>query len=362
MPIQWMLRLAMVAGLLIAATTSDAQQVQPGGGGSAKAAPSGGGAKAAPSDGGGAKAAPSGNSSAKPAAPSGNNSSNDNRPATPPPTARPAPANPAGTTNPPPASETQAPTGGAKTIPPTPVRTHDQLRERLKEHLPAEPRPKKDLVDRSNPQQPVVVFPYSFRGVTPWWYGGGYGYPWYRYDDDRGYYGDDYYNGDAYGSAPSNEGSPGVNNLTPRPQPPIPTGPSAGPIQDQARSINQLEGTPEFRQLSSELAKAQAAYDAASARVVEKLKDDPEYQRLVNQREHADDRVEAVQAGARIPDPVQVTPAAERKMKLSSAITKMEQQAIAADPQAAAARKVVMELNDRVTALRKQAQSAPVAR
>ena len=115
---------------------------------------------------------------------------------------------------------------------------------------------------------------------------------------------------------------------------------------------------PEYRQLMADLKKAQNEYEAASQRALEKVKSNPEYQALVKQRDQAQDTVEAVQASAKIPNPDRVTPAAEKKLDLSTKITRMEQDAIAADPQASAAKARMVDLNERLTAMRKQAQGA----
>jgi hypothetical protein len=350
MAIRSMIRAAAVTGILITgAGVSFGQQAQPGGGGGGKAA--GSGKPAAP-----APRASEGPKDANPPAATPPAKSNPTPPAAPAPAPTPNRAPPV----PPP-----PPPGSGNTPPPgqnlPPGQSAEDLRKSTGNDV-SQPQPKnrlmKDLIDRSNAQRPIVVLPYGYRGISPWWYGdGGYGY--WRYDDDRGYYGSGYYGDDGYSNpGPGNQGTTGVNNANYPPPAPIPTGPSAGPVQDQARAINQLEGMPEFRQLTAELGRAQAAYDAAAARVLDKLKKSQEYQDLVRQKDHAEDRVEAVQAGATIPNPDAVTPAAQRKLNLSAQITKMEQQAIAADPQASTAKRAVQEINDRLTALRKQAQAA----
>jgi len=65
----------------------------------------------------------------------------------------------------------------------------------------------------------------------------------------------------------------------------------------------------------------------------------------------------AVQASAKVPPVEQVTPAAEKKLDVSAKITRMEQEAIAADPQASAAKARMVELNEMLTGMRKQAQT-----
>jgi uncharacterized protein YdcH (DUF465 family) len=120
---------------------------------------------------------------------------------------------------------------------------------------------------------------------------------------------------------------------------------------------------PEYRQALAELQQAQAEYDRISQDVLERLKKgDGDYRELLAQRDHAEDQVEAVQAAARIPAPAAVTPAAQKKLDLKSKITRKEQAALAADPQARAAKARVTEANERVTAMRQQARGAAPAR
>lgn len=175
-----------------------------------------------------------------------------------------------------------------------------------------------------------------------------------------------WFNGDSYWTRPyDNDVQYGNQQATdggsapaaPAQNVPTPGGP-ATPAQDQAKATNQLEAAPSYRQAVAEMAKAQAAYDAASARVLEKLKKDPAYQALVQQRDHAEDKVEAVQASAKVPNPEQVTPIAQKKLDVSSKITRMEQDAIQADPDAAAAKSRLVNLNAQVQTFKKQAQNA----
>jgi len=174
-----------------------------------------------------------------------------------------------------------------------------------------------------------------------------------------------WYNGDSYWSQPyesypNNDQQDDNSSSAPAAQAQnVPTpGSAPTPAQDQAKATNQLEGSPSYRQAVAELAKAQAAYDAASAKALEKLKKNPDYQALIQQRDHAEDKVEAVQASAKIPSPEQVTPIAQKKLDLSSKITRMEQNAIQSDPDAAAAKSRVVDLNAQVQTLKKQAQNA----
>jgi uncharacterized protein YdcH (DUF465 family) len=174
---------------------------------------------------------------------------------------------------------------------------------------------------------------------------------------------------DGYGSGFYHGGGDGsYDRDTARSEPPpMPTNPAdtTSPTQDQAKALNQLEGMPEYRQALAELQQAQAEYDRISQDVLDKLKNgDADYRALLDQKEHAEDQVEAVQASARIPAPEAVTPAAQKKLDLKAKITRKEQAALAADPQARAAKARLTEANERVNAMRQQARGAapPAAR
>jgi uncharacterized protein YdcH (DUF465 family) len=182
-----------------------------------------------------------------------------------------------------------------------------------------------------------------------WWSGNSYWFP--PLDGlTNGYYGDGAYDRGNYDDGSTARGSA-------RPVPTVPPDTTA-PGQDQARALNALEASPDYRLAVSELQKAQADLDSATDRVRDKLKENPQYKALVDERDGLQDKVEAVQASAKIPAPEQVTPVAQRKLDLSGKITRMERDAIAADPQALAAQKRVDVANARVTAMRQAARGA----
>jgi uncharacterized protein YdcH (DUF465 family) len=202
----------------------------------------------------------------------------------------------------------------------------------------------------------LLLYPRSAYGwgAYPSWFGG------------RSYwnppldgYGSGFYRGDENENRETARAEP-----TPPPLPPaVDPADTTSPTQEQARALNQLEAMPEYRRALAELQQAQTELDAITQRVLDKLKaNDADYQALLSERDRAADQVEAVQAAARIPAPAEVTPAAQRKLDLKSRITKKEQAAIAADPEARAARARVTEANERVTAMRQQARGAGAAR
>lgn len=189
--------------------------------------------------------------------------------------------------------------------------------------------------DGDRNRRTVFVTPLQTWAPYTWWYSGN-SYWWPPMDD--------------YGDYRADDATTPADNQTPVERP--------SPAVDQAKAANELEGTPGYARLAAEVRKVQSAYDTASARVLEKLKGDPEYQALVKERDRAEERVEAVQAGARVPSPEKVTPAAQRKLEISARITRMEQNALAADPQASRAKARLVELTEELKAARRQAEQA----
>jgi hypothetical protein len=238
-----------------------------------------------------------------------------NQPATPAPTPKPAPAAPTARPGLPPAQN-----GGG-------VERHREASGR-----------DGDLQDQRHRRFDGRRFVSGWAPYTWWFSGNSYWWP-----------------GDSlnYGNDESGEAAAASPSVTPT-APTVPGTATPSSPADQAAAQNGLEAMPNYRQAVAELAKAQAAYDSASVKALEELKKNPDYQALVRQRDHAEDKVEAVQAGARVPSPAQVTPAAQKKLDVSSKITRMEQDAINANPQAAAAKARLIDINAQLTTLRKQ--------
>ena len=194
--------------------------------------------------------------------------------------------------------------------------------------------------ERHRNRRTIVVGPgwLNTWGPYTWWWSGN-SYWWPPMDGNYGNYAND-------NEPSSNQGTVTSAN------------PTYTPAAEQARAQNELESLPDYSRAMVELKQAQSVYDTASRRAIEKLKSNPQYQALLKERDELQDEVEAVQASAKIPSPQTVTPAAQKKLDINSRITRMEQDAIAADPQASAAKAKVVELNEKLTAMRKQAQSA----
>jgi len=203
----------------------------------------------------------------------------------------------------------------------------------------------KPPLDQTAPNKTVIinVHPRALYGWAPygWWYrDNSY---WWPPSDDGGAY--DYQDNRA-----SDE------RLT-APIEPVTPPDTSSPTLDQAKALNELEASPDYRLALADLKLAQSDFDSARARVLEKLKKNDQYQALVKERDQAAEHVEAVQAAARIPNPEAVTPTAQRKLDVKAKITQMEKAAIDADPAARAAQERLDKAQARVTAMRQGVRS-----
>ena len=193
-----------------------------------------------------------------------------------------------------------------------------------------------------NLNAPTVIVP----GVLPWY---GYHTPWW-YGDDNPNYGGSWRDRDDY----RRDAPPPPPAVTATPPPAL----TPSPATEQAKAINALEASPVYRQALADASAAEEAYTLAERRVLDRLKrDNPRYRQLREEKAAATDRVEAVQAAARIPSPDRVTPAAQAKLEVGSELTRTEQEAVAADPEASAAKAKLTQAQQRVTVMRKQAQA-----
>jgi hypothetical protein len=173
-----------------------------------------------------------------------------------------------------------------------------------------------------------------------------------------------WYRDNSYWWPPSDDGAPydyqdnrASNEPPTAPIEPVTPPDTSSPTLDQAKALNQLEASPDYRLALADLKMAQSDFDSARARVLEKLKKNDQYQALVKERDQAAEHVEAVQAAARIPNPQAVTPTAQRKLDIKAKITRMEKAAIDADPAARAAQEKLDKAQARVTAMRQAART-----
>lgn len=244
-------------------------------------------------------------------------------------------------------------------IPRTPRTAAEAEREHqartAREERDRQPRPPVDNNANNNPNNRIRiirVYPRALYGWAPysWWFSGN-SYWWPPMDDYGNPY--DYDNPNRH---PSDEGA--ASSIPP--EPPVTPPDTSAPTEDQAKALNELEASPGYRLALADLKLAQSDFDAARQRVLDKLKDDPEYRALIDERDHAEKHVEAAQASARILNPEAVTPAAQRKLDLNAKITRMEQAALDADPDARAAQVRLVKTKARVTAMRQGAKTGAV--
>lgn len=210
-------------------------------------------------------------------------------------------------------------------------------------------------------------------------YGVAYGYPWYpfSYGWNPGWYGSGYGNG--YNTVPysttgfsdngnANNGNANNGNATAGTASSTNAG-TAGAVtgtmpvtqvQTAAGVHAQMENaagrSPELTTANSAVANAQASYNQNRERVLADLAKKPEYQDAVKRRRDAAGKVAAAKAGETPGQPTPVnTPAspavvaaAEAKLDAGDEVTKMEEQAVAADPAAAVAKaRLEQAQNDR---------------
>ena len=99
-----------------------------------------------------------------------------------------------------------------------------------------------------------------------------------------------------------------------------------------------LQASPAYLAADAQVREAQTAYDAASEKVTDKLKQSPDYQQAL-QRKMADAaKVSANKAADPTASPEKAEPAAQAKLDAAKTVSDMEREALAADPQAVSAK------------------------
>ena len=167
------------------------------------------------------------------------------------------------------------------------------------------------------------------------------GWP-YTFDEDPYWYDN---NNGAVSQAtdtPNNAPAPVPNAVVNPPVPlaaPVPAGPSPAAVAAQA--ANAVDKSPEMIAANKEVGDAQRAYDNERARVLKSLGDKPEYQQLLAKKHAAAKDVATAKLTGQ-PQPV-VTDAASEKLDASDEVTKMREQAVTADADAAAAKKRLIQ-------------------
>ena len=166
-----------------------------------------------------------------------------------------------------------------------------------------------------------------------------YGPGWYPYGGmwNDGWYNNGYNNGGNYQTpvyTPSNQPTPTpVNNGDTSATPMPPTQTAAGAA---AQATNAVDKSPEMVAANNAVASAQQAYTTERERVLASLRDKPEYKDALGRKhEAAKDVTDAKNNGK---PQTAVVDAANVKMDAGDEVTKMQEQAVATDEAAAAAK------------------------
>lgn len=140
--------------------------------------------------------------------------------------------------------------------------------------------------------------------------------------------------------------------------------------QNQARSqmeaarlkvVKAFEASAEWTEAQAQVKQAQAAYDAAAKPILEALKAKPEYQQAVQREADAKATVAAHQDNPATATPETLTTPATQALQAASEVTKMEEAAVAADPNVAGLKAKVTEAAARMTTLTQQRDAAVLA-
>ena len=189
------------------------------------------------------------------------------------------------------------------------------------------------------------------RSPTSYGYYGYVGNPWAA--SAYGWYGASYPEG-AYFEEPAytdnnnaNNGSNNQSNSTAQQTQPQTnnqagnqTGETISPAAAQAQLTNAVDKSPAMMSANAAVQSAQLAYDNERVRVMATLTHKPEYEQALAKKNQAADQVNEVKEMSKptTAPTAAVTNAATVKLDASGDVTKMEEQAIAADPQAADAK------------------------
>jgi hypothetical protein len=165
-----------------------------------------------------------------------------------------------------------------------------------------------------------------------------YGGPWW---------GTSYWNGQNYGNGNDNNGT--YNDVTYTPdgsvtnppgnndqsssgsaQPVVP--PSVTPAGEAAQLANSVDKSPDLVEANNQVQLAQVAYDKERERALAALTTKPEYQQALSRKHDAVSDLHNARAAATTSPAV--IEAATAKLDASDEVTKMQEQAVATDPQA----------------------------
>jgi hypothetical protein len=178
-----------------------------------------------------------------------------------------------------------------------------------------------------------------------------------------GYYGDNYWDSgwannqtQYYGQFNQNENT----NQQPQQQAPDQT-PAYYEPPGQADSPSlaaALRASPAYMEADAQERAAQAEYDAISQRVTDKLKQSPDYQKALQNKNADAAKVSSLKASDPTVSPEKAAPAAQAKLEAAKSVSDMQREALASDPQAMAAKEKLDDAVAKRTALRAQVQAS----
>jgi hypothetical protein len=95
--------------------------------------------------------------------------------------------------------------------------------------------------------------------------------------------------------------------------------------------------SPQWRDADAKVKIAQAAYDAASSRVLAQLRTQPDYQQALARKQQDARKLTSLKTKDPNPPIARAAPIAKAKLDAAKSVTDMENAALMADPQASAA-------------------------
>ena len=193
---------------------------------------------------------------------------------------------------------------------------------------------------------PYYPFSYGFNGGWYGGYGSRYGYSGYSYNNNYPFnlpYGNySTGNNDNDSGTAQQVPSPAVNTPVTGNDQAVPSGGSVtmtnGSAATQARATNAVDQSPAMVAANNSVALAQSNFDSARERALAALSQKPDYKDAVARRHDAAKDVHAAATGAGGTPTPAVTEAATVKLEAGDEVTKMEEQAVATDPTASAAK------------------------
>ena len=168
---------------------------------------------------------------------------------------------------------------------------------------------------------------------NPWWPNAtGWNSGWYG----NGYGNGGYYNDPSYGLTSNNNNNAPTQSADVAQQQPAQTPIDNNSPAAAAQAANAVNNSPAVVSLNDAIQQAQNALDSDRQRVIASLKTDADYQKALNARQNAGHELSNTKPAPNEAPAPAVVNAATAKLNAADDVTKMEEQAIANDPKAAA--------------------------